>query len=122
MSKHNCEPRRTDSRAHFLPWLLSNNHQSVFLEILYFAHSQDFCQSAWVSVYLSVRHDDVHNTRVLNLSSGTEAASADALGASLVGGLWRSEKPPDMQYVTQRRVVTPEAGWRTWVTGQLWGP
>lgn len=62
----------------------------------------------------------VHHTRVLNLSSGTEAVSGDALGAfsaSLVWCLWRSEKPPDIQCVTQRRVVTPEAGWRSLVGG-----
>lgn len=113
----------TDSLAHFLLWLLSNNHSSVFLEILHFAHSQDLCQSAWVTVYLCAsRH--VHHTRVLNLSSGTEAVSGDALGAfwaSLVGGLWRGEKPPDIRYVSQRRVVTPEAGWRSGVTGWQWG-
>lgn len=39
----------------------------------------------------------VHHTRALNLTSETEAASGDALGAfraSLVRSLWRSEKPP----------------------------
>lgn len=52
----------------------------------------------------------VHRTRVLNLSG-------DALGAfwaSLVGGLWRSEKPPDVQ-------SRDPGGRRTRVTGELWG-
>lgn len=30
VKKPNCGPKRTDSLAHFLLWLLSNNHQSVF--------------------------------------------------------------------------------------------
>lgn len=41
-----------------------------------------------VSAHAQRASRQVHHTRVLNLSPGTEAASADALGASLVGGLW----------------------------------
>lgn len=83
----------------------------VFLEIFYFAHSQYLWQCAWADLSASPR---VHHTRVLNLSSGAEALSGDALGAFWTlwaGGLWRSEKPPDIQYVTQTGVMTPEAGW-----------
>lgn len=48
------------SGTHVLLWLLSNNHRYAFLENLCFAHSQDLCQSAWMTPYLaahsSVRH------------------------------------------------------------------
>lgn len=53
--------KSTDSLAHFLLRLLSNNRQPVFLEILHFAHSRDFSQAALESVHLpalSVRHDE----------------------------------------------------------------
>lgn len=40
VSRQNLIVNRDDSLAHFLLWLLSNNHWSVFLVTLHFAHSQ----------------------------------------------------------------------------------
>lgn len=40
VTRQNLIVNRDDSLAHFLLWLLSNNHWSVFLVTLHFAHSQ----------------------------------------------------------------------------------
>ena len=116
----------TESLAYFLLWLLSNNHESVFLEILYFAlkiwaslHELTVCLPA-----LRVRHDEsitlACKTSVQELRQWVVTHSEHS-GPWWSGGLQKSEKPPDIQCVTQSRVVTPEAGWRTGATGLLWG-
>lgn len=73
------------SVTHVLLRLLSNNHRYVFLEILYFAHSQDLCQPAWMTLYLPApslsASRQLPHSRVLNLSSRAEAVSGDAVGA-----------------------------------------
>lgn len=104
-------------------WLLSNNHQSIFLEILSFCSFMGLmpvCMGDCISACVQHASRKAHRTSMLNLRSGTEALSGDApraFWASWFGGLCRSEKPPGHSVCHSEESRAPEAGEQSeWLT------
>lgn len=105
---HMSNPRTksTDSLAYFLLWLLSNNN------CVCFPGDSLLCSfTVFVAVCMGwsecVTTGPSHSCAKPQLRNW--GLSGDALGA--IWGFVEEWEPPDIQYVTQIGVVTPEAGW-----------
>lgn len=107
-----CQNPIGNQKGLTLPWLLSNNHQSVFLKILFALLIHRICASLQGWLYICLRSACVtispsHSRAKPQFRNwGTEWWRTWSILGLVDRGLWRSEKPLDIQYVTQRRAVS----------------
>lgn len=127
MSKHNCGPKALTHSRTFSCGCLAITASQFFLRfstlliqrISARLHGRVYICPRSACVTTSLSHSRA-KPQLRNWSRRV-VTHLEHSGPRWLGVLWRSEKPPDIRDVTQRRVVTPEAGWRTSVTGSLRG-